>query len=185
MSRQYFADVIIDPPIANLTAITTLGDAVMWNAAQFTPIHAFDAYKGVGKIYRIQGGGIISTAASAPGNITLTPRVGTTTGGVTLGASQTAALPTSLASQPWFLEFTLVVRTLGAPGINSTCIGTGYYSMPNQASAGSADFQLFLGGTSATVDLSIETGLIVTWNFSATVAGNSMTPQYVFIQSLN
>jgi hypothetical protein len=33
--------------------------------------------------------------------------------------------------------------------------------------------------------LSIETGLIVTWNFSATVAGNSMTPQYVFIQSLN
>jgi hypothetical protein len=184
MSRQYFADVIIDPPTANLTAITTLGDAVMWNVAQFTPIHAFDAYR-VGKIYRIQGGGIMSTAASAPGNVTLTPRVGTSTSGITLGASQTATLPTSLASQPWFLEFTLVVRTLGAPGANCTCIGTGFFCMPNQASAAAADFQLFLGGISATVDFSIETGLIVTWNFSATVAGNSMTPQYVFIQSLN
>lgn len=176
MARQYFPQVIIDPPIANLTAVTATVETGLWNVAQFTPIHAFDAYTGVGKIYQVSAGGILSTSASAS-TLTITPRLGTTTSGITLGASTGQTMPTSLTNVPWRISFTLVVRTLGAPGANSTCMGTG-----TLVGSGASAFAVGFGGTSATVDFSVETGIFIGWTLS--VAG-SCTPQYAFIQSLN
>lgn len=181
MSRQYFAEVTIDPPTANLTAVVATTETGLWNVPQFSPIHAFDAYRGVGKIYKLMAGGIFSTSASAS-TLIITPRIGTTTGGVTLGASVTQAVPASLSNEAWFMQFVLVVRTLGAPGANSTCIGTGLFQGGGTAGTAASATDLAFGGTSATVDFSVETGIFIGWTLS--VAG-SCTPQWVTMQSLN
>src|SRR6516162_5128561 len=129
MSRQYFEDLIIDPPLANITAVTATVETGLWNVAQFSPIHAFDAYKGAGKVYRLMAGGIWSTSASAS-TLIITPRIGTTTSGISLGASPGGGTGTgqtvvaSLTNQAWFLHFVLVVRSVGAPGANSTVMAT-------------------------------------------------------------
>lgn len=180
MSRQYFSEVLIDPPTANLTAVTATVETGLWNVAQFSPIHAFDAYRGVGKVYRLTAGGIWSTGAS--GTLTITPRVGTTTGGVTLGASIAQTVTPSITNEAWIMHFMMVVRTLGAPGANSTLMGTGVFNGGGAAATAASNNTVLFGGTSATADLSVETGIFIGWTLS--VAG-SCTPQYVVMQSLN
>ena len=180
MSRQYFEDLIIDPPTANLTAVVATTETGLWNVAQFSPIHAFDAYKGVGKVYELSAGGIYSTAAS--GTLTITPRVGTTTSGITLGASIAQTVPVSLTNEAWYLQFIMVIRTLGAPGANSTAMGTGFFSGGGAAATAASSCVVCFGGTSATADFSVETGIFIGWTLS--VAG-SCTPMWVTMQSLN
>jgi len=180
MSRQYFEDLIIDPPTANLTAVTATVETGLWNVAQFSPIHAFDGYKGVGKTYRLCAGGIFSTGAS--GTLTITPRVGTTTGGITLGASIAQTVVASLTNEAWFLHSIWVVRSLGAPGANSVVNGTGIWNGGGAAATAASNNTVAFGGTPATCDLSVETGIFIGWTLS--VAG-SCTPQWVTMQSLN
>lgn len=179
MSRQNFASVLIDPPIANLTAVTATSETALWLASRYTPIPANDATPG--KIYVVKAGGIMSFAAT--GTLIITPRFGLTVGaGITMGASVVAlTTPGATTAHPWTLEFTCVVRTLGDPGTNSTVIGTGHFHT-GIPSAGSLPATQTFGGTSATVDLSIASGITIGWTLS--VAG-TVTPQYAYIQSVN
>jgi hypothetical protein len=186
MSRQYFSDVIIDPPLANLTAITSTSETNWWNIPQFSPIHAFDSYRGAGKIFRLSAGGIYSTSTVAP-TLILNYRVGTSaTPGtnISLGVSVTQTLPASLTNEPWFLQAILVVRSIGAPGANSTVIGTANWQGGGAAATAGSGPQIAIGGTQASVDLSIESGLCISGTWSTT-ATNSITPQWVVMQSLN
>jgi hypothetical protein len=177
MSRQYFEDLLAEPPIANLTAVTATVETGLWNVAQYTPIPAGDAKPG--RIYRVTAGGIVTFAST--GTLTITPRFGTSTGGVTLGASVAQTVPGVVTNAPWILDFTMVVRTVGAPGTNSTVIGTGTFSTNGTGTAGTS-VSVNFGGTSGTVDVSVAAGIFIGWTL--TVAG-SVTPQYCFIQSLN
>lgn len=180
MSRQYFEDLITDPPVANLTAVTATTETGLWNVAQYSPIHAYDSYKGVGKVYRLMAGGIFSTGAS--GTLTITPRVGTSTSGITLGASIAQTVVASLTNEAWFLHAIWIVRSLGAPGANSVVNGTGVFNGGGAAATAASNNSVVFGGTPATCDLSIETGIFIGWTLS--VAG-SCTPQWVTMQSLN
>lgn len=180
MSRQYLADMPYgDGPIANITAVTATTETGLWNVAQYTPIPANDAR--AGKVYRMMAGGIVSTAAGAA-TLTITPRVGTSTGGVTLGASIAQNTVVSLTNQAWVMDFTLVVRTIGAPGANSTLIGTGGFQASGAAATAASNFSVMFGGTSATADLSVASGLFIGWTLTA---AGSVTPQWVTWQSLN
>ena len=178
MSRQYFMDTLVDPPIANLAAIVATTETALWNVPAFSPIAPNDCRPG--KIYKVTSGGIVTTGAS--GTLTITPRFGTTVAGVTMGASIAQTVPVSLTNVPWELSYTMVCRTVGLPGTNSTVIGTGTFSMAGTAATAGSGMNVNFGGTSATVDVSIATGVCIGWTLS--VAG-SVTPQYVFIQSLN
>jgi hypothetical protein len=181
MSRQYFADMPQDPPIANLTAVTATTETILWNVSNYTPINANEARPG--KVWKVTAGGIMSFAST--GSLTITPRFGLTVGaGVTMGANATALItPGATTNAPWYLEFCCVCRTVGAPGANSTVIGTGFFItdavLTSQSTAGG---QFAIGGTSATVDVSIATGICIGWTLS--VAG-TVTPQFAFIQSMN
>jgi len=177
VSRQYFVDTLVDPPIANLAAIVATTETALWSAAQYSPIAANDSRPG--KIYRVLAGGIMSFAAT--GTLTITPRWGLTVAGVTMGASIAKTTPGATTNQPWFLDFMVIVRTVGAPGANSTVIGTGTFSTNGLTTAGS-EFSLSFGGTSATVDVSVATGITIGWTLS--VAG-TVTPQFATIQSYN
>lgn len=178
MGRGYFEDLLAEPPLANLTAVVATTETALWSAAEYTPIAARDARPG--KIYRVSAGGIVSFATT--GTLIITPRVGLTVGGVTLGANVAQAVQgVAVTNAAWSLDFTLVVRTLGAAGANSTVMGTGSF-VAHGSGAASTGMSVVFGGTSATVDLTVATGLTFGWTLS--VAG-SITPQYAFIQALN
>lgn len=179
MSRQYFEDLLAEPPIANQTAVTATSETILWNVSNFTPINANDCRPG--KIYKVTAGGIMSFAAT--GTLIITPRFGlTVAAGITMGASVVAlTTPGATTAHPWLMEFYCVCRTVGAPGANSTVIGTGAFHTGIPA-AGSLPATQTFGGTSATVDVSIATGICIGWTLS--VAG-TVTPQFAFIQSLN
>ncbi|HEV8448607.1 MAG TPA: hypothetical protein VGQ44_17375 [Gemmatimonadaceae bacterium] len=185
MGRQLFTEgPYIDPPVASNPGVTgAAGSALvstsaeaLWIGAQFTPIYANDPK--AGKIYTVRAGGILSTGAS--GTLILIPQYGAL-GGTTLGTSITQTVPINLTNVPWYLEFTLVFRTIGS-GVNSTCIGTGYFQAAGTAATAGSSFDLAFGGTSATVDVTVNSGITISKTLS--VAG-SFTTQYAFIHGYN
>jgi hypothetical protein len=105
------------------SAVTTAEGA--WNSLQYTLIPAYDPRPG--KVYVIEAGGLITTAAT--GALTLAPSISTTNAaGTTLGTSIAQTVPASSLSGPWYLKLVLVVLTTGAPGgSNSTIKGTGFF----------------------------------------------------------
>lgn len=183
MSRQYFADVLLDPPTLNplAAAITATSETALFPVALFTPISVGDIRPG--KVYQLKCGGIYSTGSS--GTLTITPRIGvsaTASTNITLGASNAQTVPVSVSGQPWYLQFTLVIRTVGLAGANSTAMGTGFFNgVGTSATAGTALSPAF-GGTSASFDASVAEGLWMGWTL--TTAG-SCTPEWLVWQSLN
>ena len=178
MARQYFTDgPFVDPQIASGTALVATTAEALWTGSQFTPIFANDPK--AGKIYHVVAGGILSTGVS--GTLTLIPQYGAL-GGTTIGTSVAQTVPPSLTAVPWTLEFWLVFRTIGASGANSSVIGTGYFNCVGMAATAGGSFVMSLGGTSAAVDATINSGITISKTLS--VAG-SMTTQYAFIHSLN
>jgi hypothetical protein len=179
MSRGYFEDApYADPFIASQTAVTATTETTLWSVPQFTPIPAYDTR--AGKMYRLTCGGIVSTGAS--GTLTITPRIGTSVSGVTLGASGAQTVPVSVTNVAWYMQALLVIRTVGAAGTNSTAMLQGaFWADGAIATAGNA-FVVAFGGTSASFDASIAQGLSIGWTLS--VAG-SCTPTVLAWQSLN
>ena len=178
MSRQYFMDVNAEAPIANQTAVTATVETSLWVVPQFTPINAYELRPG--KIYRLCAGGIMSFAAT--GTLIITPRFGTTTGGVTMGANVNAqTTPGTTTANAWYMQFDMVCRTIGPSGSNSSVIGTGFFTTGATGTAGTSVSFAF-GGTSAAVDYTTAAGLFIGWTLS--VAG-TVTPQFIHWQSLN
>lgn len=178
MGRQLFQDgPYTDPQVANGTALVATTAEALWLGAQYTPIFANDPK--AGKIYTIKAGGILSTAGS--GTLIIIPQYGVL-GGTTLGTSVTQTVPINLTNVPWKLEFDLVFRVIGAAGANSTCIGTGTFESAGTAATAGTGFSLVFGGTSASVDATINSG--ITFSKTLSVAG-SITVQYCFIFSRN
>ena len=180
MGRQVFQDgPYIDTHVASGSALVSTSAEALWIATTFTPIFANDPK--AGKIYCIRAGGILSTGAS--GTMILIPQYGAL-GGTTLGTSQTVTMPINMTNVPWTLEFDLVFRTIGAAGANSTCIGTGKFCTAPFTSAPGAGISCVIpfGGTSASVDATINSGLTISKTLS--VAG-SVTVQFAYIFSRN
>jgi len=174
MGRQLFQDgPYIDPPVANGTALVSTSIEALWVAATFTPIFANDPK--AGKIYTVKAGGILSTGAS--GTLIISPLYGATT----LGVSVTQTVPINLTNVPWYCAFDLVFRTIGA-GAASTCIGTGIFQSAGTALTAGTGLSITFGGTSATVDATINSSLGISKTLS--VAG-SVTTQYAYIFSRN
>lgn len=180
MGRQLFQDgPYIDTHVASGSALVSTAAEALWIGATFTPIFANDPK--AGKIYTIKAGGIMSTGAS--GTLILIPQYGAL-GGTTLGTSQTITVPINMSAVAWRLEFDLAFRVIGAAGANSTCIGTGIFTTAGFTSAPAAGVSCSFpfGGTSASVDATINSGITISKTLS--VAG-SMTVQYAYIFSRN
>lgn len=177
MGRGYFENILNDPPFANLTAVTATTETALWTAADYSPIPARSSPPG--KLYRVTAGGIVSFATT--GTLIITPRLGLTVAGVTLGPNVAQAVQgIAVTNAAWTLDFTLHVRTYGI-GTTSTVIGTGSFCAHGSGAA-STGMSVVFGGTAGTVDLSVATGITFGWTLS--VAG-SVTTQYAFIQDLN
>jgi hypothetical protein len=182
VARQYLQDggflepAITDPLAAN-AATTAVG---LYNSLQYALIPAYDARPG--KLYVVECGGLVTTAAT--GAMTISPTISTTNAaGTTLGASIAQTVPASSLSGPWNLKMTLVVLTTGAPGgANSTMKGTGWFLSGGVAATANSGMQVHFGGTSAAFDHSVTQSIWISKTLS--VAG-SLTTQWVTFNALN
>jgi hypothetical protein len=172
VGRQLFGDgPYIDAPVADLTTLTSSSIEDIWSGIRFTPIYANQAK--AGSIYCVRAGGTISLTG---GTGIITPQWGPA--GTTMGVSLTAGTVTILITS-WYLAFDCVFCVIGAPGsATSTVIGTGAIHMGGGVGSGVANPNtITFGGTSATVDSSINGNITVRKTLSTT---NSMIPQYVY-----
>jgi hypothetical protein len=164
------------PPTANLATIVATAETALWSPAAYTPIMANTC--SVGRVYRIVAGGVMSFAAA--GTLTITPRYGLSTAGVSMGPSVAQTSPGATVNQPWRMEMDVVCRSVGA-GATSKVIGAGMFATSGLGTAGTSVAFAF-GGLEATVDLTVAGGICIGWTL--TTAG-SVTPQYVAMTVMN
>lgn len=168
--------------IANQTPITGTAEAILW-PYQFTGIPAQALVPG--QQVQIFAYGVATTPASAATTITINPRWGTTTGGVTMGISNTSG--TAVASQtavPWNLQFLATVRTISDAATSSTVTGGGFATSITFGTSATVPAILVMGGTAATVDTVSAEGIV----FGATLGGSAswtMTTEGVSLEVLN
>lgn len=182
MARQYlqdggFLEGAISDPLAANAATTAVG---IYNSLRYAVIPGYDARPG--KIYVLEAGGLITTAAT--GALTISPSISTTNAaGTTLGASIAQTVPVSSLSGPWYLRMVLTVLTTGDPGgANSTIKGTGFFQSGGVAATANSGLDLTFGGTSASFDHSVNQSIWISKTLS--VAG-SWTTQWVFLSAMN
>lgn len=163
--------------LANQTAITGTSEAAMFPVAQYSGFAANQLR--AGQLWHLTAFGIITTSTS-PGNITITPRYGTSTSGTSLGASTATALIASQTNIPWRFEYDFIVRSVGNAGANSNVIGNGVFT----AGVAVVANDMVMGSTaSVAVDTSIAAGLFIGVTLGA--ASVSLTTMGVMLESLN
>lgn len=180
MARQYLQDgPYIDPPVTSPLAADVATTAVsMWSGAQYTPLFANDAK--AGKIYVVEAGGLITTAAT--GALTIAPGLGTSSPGTTLGTSIAQTVPATSLSGPWFMRSVWVVRTVGAAGANSTMMGEGLFQSGGVAATSNSGLDVTFGGTSCAFDATVNN--FFTFQKTLSVSG-SFTTHWCYVYSLN
>lgn len=158
------------PNVAAVATTAIAGTVNLWPQATFTPLIANGIL--APEAFRIALTARVTTSTS-PGNIGFDPRMGQgtwTTGGtaitgVTLGASGNVALTASITNAYYYVMGDITLRTVGAPGANSTALGMFHY-VGTQATSGGlagpavvgAGHNLLFGHTSASYDSSIASG---------------------------
>lgn len=176
MGRQLWQNVEQDLQLANGTNKTATTIEDLWTGSQYTPIYA-NCPK-AGKIFTVKAGGLLFNPSA--GTLIITPLYGGSAGAA-LGASITQNVP--ITNAPWHLEFNLIFRTIGAPGANSTCVGTGFMTIAgSSATAGSIQFINF-GGTVATVDATVDKDITIRKTLS--VAATSFFTYYAYVIARN
>lgn len=156
------------PPAAALSVTSINGTAALWTSSLFTPIPANAIL--APEAYRIAVTGNITTVAT-PGNIGFDPRIGAgSTGGsavagTSLGASNNVALTASISNAYFYIIGDITMRTVGAPGANSTAIGMFHYASSQNTAGGTAGatngqigHNILFGHTSASFDSSVAGG---------------------------
>lgn len=169
------AGTAVTPAVATETA--------MWAAATYTPIPANSL--SVPEVFRIAWTGQWTSTATASPTLVLTPRVGTTTGGGTLGASRAIPLVASITAANATIIGDLTCRTIGDGATGGSMIGFFHFTSTSAAGAGAAGIDELYGHTVATFDSKIAQGLFMGMTSNPAGATTSITTQQVHWMSWN
>jgi len=178
MSRQYFADVLVEPLGVDYTTITATTETVLIPTA-LTPIAANEPR--TGKVYELLVGGTCTFGAA--GTLILTPRYGTVIGGVSIGPSGAQNYVPSVTNAPFLLRSLLIFRAVGLPGANSAVYGTTEFSAGG-AVATAASATTVLAGATATVNVDVTVASALWMGVTFSVAP-SVIPKWHVWRSLN
>lgn len=170
--------------VADQTPVTGTGEALLW-PFHYTALPA--DYFWAGKMVQITAMGKITTAASSPGNLTLTIRYGTTTGGTSLAASGATALGTSKTNITWQAEVWVACRATGA-GTAGSLIAFGAFSYDGAGAVFStaANNPMMVPNSAPAavgVDTTTAQGIILDATLGS--ASDSMTVQFLQFAALN
>lgn len=166
----------------NATAITGTAETSLWPVADYSGIGPNTLRSG--QIWHVLAWGIMTNAAT-PGNITITPRWGTSVGGgITMGASAATALVASATNQPWRLEYSMMVRKVGLTGNNTKVVGNGKFETTVAAIAAATGNVVVFGSTA---EISIDAHASGGFVFGITLghASDTMTTMGLIIENSN
>lgn len=180
----YYADTRQPFMIADQTNIAGTSEALLW-PANYTSLVA--NYFTVGKMVYVNAAGKMTTAASSQGNITLTARYGTTTGGTSLAASAATALAASKTNITWNAEMWVCCRATGS-GTNGSLLAFGRFMFDGAGGVFTTASQmpLYFPATSPAgvgVDTTSAQGIILDATLGS--ASDTMTTQYLQFMALN
>lgn len=117
----YYQDTRAPFVVAELAQFTGTGEALIWPAL-YTSLVA--NYFDINKMVQFVAAGKLTTASSSQGNITLTMRYGTTTGGTSIAASAATALAANKSNISWCIEGFVCCRAIGS-GTNGSLAAWG------------------------------------------------------------
>lgn len=181
MSRQYFADVLVETYNVDYTTITATA-ATLLIPISACPIPAYEPR--AGKVYELLVGGTCTTGAS--GTLTINARVGTSStpgSNTTVATSNAQTVVPSITTAGFLLRAYLIFRSIGLPGANTTCIAYGNWSSTGAAATASSETAVDFGSTAvASVDVSIAQNFEVDVTFSV---APSVIPRFHLWRSLN
>ena len=178
MSRQYFADMLVEPLGVDYATITAITETALIPTA-LTPIPANEPR--TGKVYELMVGGTCTTGTA--GTLTITPRFGTVIGGVSIGPSGAQNYVPSITNAPFLLRYLLIFRAIGLPGANSVVYGSGNWSSGGAVATAASITEVMLGSTgTAAVDVSTAQALWMGMTFSV---APSVIPKWHVWRSLN
>lgn len=185
-SRQYFRELLTDPPVANQTAVTggtTI--AALWDATNLTAIAANSIR--AGQVFKVTAFGVMTTAVTAAQTVTFTPIFGVATGGTSLGASVAAPIEAKVFTNTmWLAQMFVHFRTIGSAG-TAVCAGN-IEALPFVGVAGGTaeggTIPFGTGNTTATaVNTTVAAGLLLA--VTPSLATQSYTTLGVTLESLN
>jgi hypothetical protein len=183
-ARQYFRELLGEPPIVNQTTVAAAADTILWDAASLTPIPANSIQ--AGQTYKVTAWGITTTAVTGSQTVILNPRFGTTTGGTALGVSRTQPVNAIVKTNiPWHLQMWVHFRTIGSAG-TATCGGflVAESIIGTAATTNTAPVAFGTGATTATtVNTTVAAGLVVT--ITPSLSTQTYTTMGVVLESLN
>lgn len=166
--------------VAAPTAITGTAEALLW-PAPYTFIPA--GFLQPGKMLHLSAWGRMTTAGSTPGNLTLTGRYGTTTGGTSLGASAASALVAAQTNITWRAELDLTCYTPGTAG-TVQFFGMFYVGLTTGVlSAGSPIMVPASAPATTAIDTTTAQGLLLDATLGA--AGDTMQTMFLAFESVN
>lgn len=163
---------------ANLAAVAGTAEAALFPVASWAPLAG--NYVREGMALKLHAAGVMTSAATTPGTLTITPRYGTTTGGVSFGLSAASGtLTASKTAVPWFLDALLAIRAAPDAASTGTAACVGRFQC-DQVAVNALNF----GGTvPTTIDTTTAQGLFIGVTLGS--ASDTMTPQIVTWESLN
>jgi hypothetical protein len=164
--------------LANQSAITGTAEVGLFSVAQYSGFGPNSMR--AGQKWQLNAWGIITTPGSGQGNITITPRFGTSTAGISIGASAATALVASATNLPWRLRFDLTIRSIGNTGNNSNLVGSGYFIAGTGVVAQNV---MFCSTASVAFDASISGGIFI--GITMGHASDSITTMDATVESVN
>lgn len=173
MAEGTYGAMMAYPNPATITTTSISGTVNLWPQLIYTPIPLNGNL--APQAYRLIVAAKITTVAT-PGNITFVPTMGATgawttggtavAGGATLGNTAAIALTASITNAFYYVIGDVTIRSVGVPGANTTAVGMFHLNSTQNTAAGvagpaatSAAYSLLFGGTTASFDSTIASGL--------------------------
>jgi hypothetical protein len=194
-ARQGFASQDVnDVNTAAFAAINTSASELNMIGAtqaiinQFCAIAPNDAR--AGKVYQVELGGVYGNTGTP--TVIFTPRWGNSTTpatNVSLGANAAFTTITGTTGLPYYITFTLAIRTSPPGATQGTAYGTGIATLGIPATSSQVVADIMIGATAATIDTTGQgtagCGITMNLTWSASSASNTQTCQWWILRSLN
>lgn len=179
MSRQYWGETL-NAVVADGSAITnSTTEAILFPNVTIPANYVAD-----GRTLRLTVRGKISNVVTTPGNITLRLRWGGVAGTILCQSAAIAMSATAFTNAIFELQIEMTVRVNGASGsvlaLGQFCSGNLSTVTPNYLGSAGAT-----APAAVTVDLTADTALAITAQFSVANASNSITGMEYILEALN